>query len=132
MKRLIMLALSLTLLCLVGSLASSSQVAAASPFDAVCAANPDSAASTVCNSKDKNANPVTGPNGVAVKVIEILNIVIGVTAVVVIIVSGIRLVISSGDPASISGAKNAILYAVVGLVIAVTAQTIVVFVVKRL
>lgn len=58
--------------------------------------------------------------------------VIGAISVIMIIVGGIRYVISNGDSAQITAAKNTILYAVIGLAIAVLAYAIVNFVVTTL
>jgi hypothetical protein len=48
-----------------------------------------------------------------------------------IIIGGFRYVVSGGDSAGVEGAKNTILYAVIGLVVALLAQAIVVFVISR-
>ena len=58
--------------------------------------------------------------------------IIGAISVIMIIVGGIRYVISNGDSTQITAAKNTILYAVIGLVIAVLAYAIVRFVVDNL
>lgn len=63
--------------------------------------------------------------------LQIFSVVIGVIAVVMIIIGGFKYIISSGDPASVNGAKNTILYAVIGLVIAAFAQIIVQFVLVK-
>lgn len=48
-------------------------------------------------------------------------------SVLMIIIGGFRLVISNGDPQNISTAKNTIIFSVIGLVIALTAEAIVSF-----
>lgn len=52
----------------------------------------------------------------------------GIIAVILIIIGGIRYIISQGDEKAIEGAKNTILYAVVGLIVATLAFAIVTFV----
>lgn len=49
----------------------------------------------------------------------------GAIALLIITIAGFRYVASRGDPGSIAGAKSAILYAVVGLLVSVTAFSIV-------
>lgn len=66
--------------------------------------------------------------GLARKVINIFSIVVGAVSVIMIIVGGFRYVISGGDANGVTGAKNTILYAIVGLVIVLFAQVIVRFV----
>lgn len=65
---------------------------------------------------------------IAKRIINIFSIVVGVVAVIMIIVGGFRYIISGGDSSSVQGAKNTILYAIVGLVIVVFAQVIIRFV----
>ena len=60
--------------------------------------------------------------------INIILWVVGVSAVIVIIVAGLKYVTSAGNPSAISSAKTTILYAVIGLVIAILAYAIVNFV----
>jgi hypothetical protein len=64
-------------------------------------------------------------------VINVLLFVIGTLAVIMIIIGGIRYTISNGDSSQITSAKNTILYAVIGLVVALLAYAIVDFVVKQ-
>lgn len=61
-------------------------------------------------------------------IINILSILVGAVSVIMIIIGGFRYVISNGDSNGLSGAKNTILYAIVGLVIVIFAQSIVRFV----
>ena len=57
--------------------------------------------------------------------------VLGSIAVIVIIIAGITYSMSAGDPALVTKAKNSIIYAVIGLVIAISAYAIVNFVIKQ-
>lgn len=62
------------------------------------------------------------------KVINILSLIVGTVAVIMIIVGGLRYITSGGNDSSVTGAKNTILYAIIGLVIVALAQVIVHFV----
>ena len=62
---------------------------------------------------------------------NMLLFIIGAISVIVVIVGGLKYVTSDGDPGKIKGAKDTILYAVVGIVIAVLAYAIVNFVLGR-
>lgn len=55
-------------------------------------------------------------------VIEILSSIVGIIAVIMIVIAGIKYSSSGGDASSISSAKNTIIYALVGLVVAASAQ----------
>ncbi len=58
--------------------------------------------------------------------------IVGALALLMIIVSGLRYILSAGDPQRMSKAKDGIIYALVGIVIAITAEAIVNFVVARI
>ena len=64
--------------------------------------------------------------------LSILFGIIGALALLVIVVSGLRYITSAGDPEKTAKAKNGVVYALVGLAIAVSAEAIVAFVVNRL
>lgn len=70
--------------------------------------------------------------GIVTPVIEVLIFVIGAVSVVVIIISGFLYIISTGEPNNTKRAKDALLYAVIGLVVALFAQAIVTFVIQGL
>ncbi len=55
--------------------------------------------------------------------------VAGLIAVIVIIVGGIQYITAGGDPSKVAKAKNAILYAVIGLIIVILAAVITNFVI---
>lgn len=57
--------------------------------------------------------------------------IIGALAFLVIVISGLRYVLAGGDPQKAAKAKEGIVYALVGLAIAIGAQAIVSFVVKQ-
>ena len=57
--------------------------------------------------------------------------VLGAVSVIVIIIAGIFYATSNGDAALITKAKNTLLYAVVGLLVAIMAYAIVSFVISR-
>ena len=64
-------------------------------------------------------------------VINIFSWVVGIAAVIMIMVGGFKYITSQGDSGNISGAKNTILYAIVGLVVVAFAQIIVRFVISK-
>lgn len=82
---------------------------------------------TVCPSGDDK-----GLFGLAKPIINTLLVIAGIVAVIVIIVGGISYTVSAGDPAKVKKAKDTVLYAVIGLVVAILAFSIVNFVVDRL
>ena len=79
----------------------------------------------------KSTNPGSTLDNDIKAVLNILSIIVGIIAVIMIIVGGFRYVTSGGKEESVKGAKNAILYAIIGLVIVALAQIIVRFVLSK-
>jgi hypothetical protein len=75
--------------------------------------------------------PSTSVDSVIKTVINILSLVVGVVAVIMIIIGGLKYITSSGDSNNVSSAKNTILYAIIGLVIVALAQVLVRFVLDQ-
>ena len=88
---------------------------------------------SVCqdNAAAETENPLTGPNGILKRALNILSILIGIISVIVVLLSGMRFITANGDPQAIATARQSILFAVIGLVIAAISQIIVQFVLTR-
>ena len=71
---------------------------------------------------------VTEDDGLIKKVVNLLLWAIGIISVIMFIIGGIRYATSNGDSNQVTAAKNTIMYAVIGLVIAIFAYAIVNFV----
>ena len=114
-------------------LASGGTVAAFDLFGDPCKTAKDA---TVCNEsntgQNKSDNSIYGPHGIITKVANILAIFVGVAAVIVVVIAGIQYMTSTGDSTKVNNAKNAIIYAVVGLMVVVAARTIIVFMIGKL
>lgn len=67
-------------------------------------------------------------NGILSTVISILSYVVGIVAVIMIIYGGIKMVLSQGDSSSFGTGRNTVIYALIGVVVAVLAQVLVHFV----
>lgn len=126
--------LSLLTLVLVICFSSTSLVSAApspgfDPLGNPCAAAPDS---TLCKESLKpqtqGNNSLFGSNGVITKGTRLIAILVGVASTIMIMVGGLQYILASGDSTNINNAKNTILYAIIGLVVAIVAQAIVVFI----
>jgi hypothetical protein len=70
--------------------------------------------------------------GVMTLIINIFSIIVGFVAVVMIIIGGVKYITSGGDSSNISGAKNTIVYAIIGLIVVALAQVLVHFVLNKL
>lgn len=98
-------------------------------IDEQCAKAPDSA---VCQERNQSTNPISGSNGIVLNATRFIAVIAGVVSVIVIIISGIRFITSSGDPQSVTAARNTLLYAVIGLVVVIVAQALVAFIVTNI
>jgi hypothetical protein len=72
-----------------------------------------------------NGSGVTGALGAAV---NILSIIVGAAAILMIVVSGLKYITSGGDSNKITSAKNNLIYALIGVAVAALAQLLVHFV----
>ena len=71
-------------------------------------------------------------NDIVVTIINIMLWLIGILAVIMLIFGGIKYATSAGDSNKVTSAKNTIMYAVIGLVIAIFAYAIVNFVLNQI
>jgi len=123
------------LLSVVATLLFSSHAQAVfNPFADTCSSNPTA---TVCQEANKpsdasGANSIYGPGSILAKATTLISIIIGVASVIIIIIGGIKYTLSGGDPKSTESARNTVLYALIGVAIAVVAQSIVVFVINKI
>lgn len=101
---------------------------------ATAAASPQS---TVCNTLGAGSNCGSTPsngvdvNGAVTAVVNILSSVVGVIAVIMIIIAGIRFMTANGNSTSIANARSTMIYALVGLIVVAFAQVIVNYVLHR-
>lgn len=73
-----------------------------------------------------------GSEGIFKTIVNVLLFIIGAISVIMLIIGGIRYTVSGGDSSAVTAAKNTILYAVVGIVVAILAYAIVNFVITSL
>ena len=73
-----------------------------------------------------------GDTGAFRQVTNTILYIVGIIAVVMLIIGGIKYVVSGGDSKKVTDAKNTVLYAIIGLVIAFLAFAIVNFVISAL
>jgi len=64
--------------------------------------------------------------------INILSVIVGIAAVIMIMVCGLRMITSAGDSNGIASARTGIIYALVGLVVVAFAQFLVLFVLDKI
>lgn len=70
--------------------------------------------------------------GIFQTVTNILLFLVGAISVIMLIIGGIRYVVSGGDQSAVTSAKNTILYAIVGIIVAFLAYAAVQFVTNSL
>lgn len=70
-----------------------------------------------------------GASGTFSTITNVLLFIIGAIAVIMIVIGGMRYVLSGGDSNQITAAKNTILYAIIGIVVAILAYAAVNFVI---
>lgn len=70
-------------------------------------------------------------NNVIEVVVQMLSLVIGIVAVIMVMISGFKYITAAGDSTKVASAKNTLIYAIIGLVLVALAQFIVQFVIKK-
>jgi hypothetical protein len=80
-----------------------------------------------CGQANEDEQPSTlfGNGGIVTTIINVLLFIIGILCVIMIIFGGIRYTTSTGDKNRVDSAKNTIIYAVVGLIVAIVAYALV-------
>lgn len=82
----------------------------------------------------KDAQPSSAPTdlfgstGVFHTIANVLIFLVGAVAVIMLIIGGFRYVVSQGDAGSVKQAKDTILYAIIGIVVAIIAFAVVTFI----
>jgi hypothetical protein len=69
-----------------------------------------------------------GATGIFTTITNVLLFVVGAISVIMVIIGGLRYIISGGNTANVTTAKNTVLYAIIGIVVALFAYAIVNFV----
>lgn len=81
---------------------------------------------------DTNFYEVKADPSAVIKIAQLSFGVIGALALIFVIIGGIKFVMSQGEPQAVASARQTIIFAVIGLIIAVSAEAIVTFVLGRL
>ena len=76
------------------------------------------------------ATDLFGQSGMFRTITNVLLYLIGAISVIMLIIGGLRYVVSGGDSTAVQNAKNTILYAIVGIIVAILAYAIVSFVIS--
>lgn len=94
----------------------------------VCQANPNA---EFCQERDRERK-LYGSDGLLTMIAQLIAVAAGVVAVVMIVLAGFRFITAGGNPDSIGSARNTIIYALIGLAVAASAQILVAFVLSRI
>ncbi|MEO5690741.1 MAG: hypothetical protein ABIQ64_00975 [Candidatus Saccharimonadales bacterium] len=102
--------------------------AATNPLDSTCSQATLSGSDVCASRKDE----LFGPNSFWTRLINTMIMVVGLAATLMVIIGGLRYVLSGGDASQTKSAKDTILYSIVGIVIALMSYALVNFVVVEL
>ena len=81
---------------------------------------------------DECPEDLFGDNGIFKQITNVVLYIVGVIAVIMLIIGGVKYVVSGGDAKKVTDAKNTVLYAIIGLIVAFLAFAIVNFVITSL
>ncbi len=84
------------------------------------------------NTYNTNLPTVNANNGSLTSILQIVFGIIGSVAVIIIMVAALQFVTSGGNPESAKRARETIIFAVIGLIIVISAELIVTFALGKL
>jgi hypothetical protein len=103
--------------------------------------NSDTGSTTVCKEKGNSSNPLTGCSapdtsgnetgcgtGLLMKITNFIAYIAGAAAIIIIVVGGVRYILAGGNNDAVSGAKNSIVQALIGLAVIALAKIIITYV----
>jgi hypothetical protein len=82
-------------------------------------------------SKTCDPNAGTSVETVISNIIQLLSLIVGLIAVIMVIVGGLKYITANGDSGALTSARNTIIYALIGAVIVAVAQVLVHFVLRK-
>jgi hypothetical protein len=130
MKKLRQLLLSLAVLAPL--VMSSGALAAWNPLQGIDCTGTASKSAVCQDASHPRTNPLVGPDGLLVKIANVIAVIAGIAAVIIIILAGLRLVTSGGNTDDAVGARRAVIYAAVGLIVIALARAIIILILSRL
>ena len=130
-------AIRISLSTLIAGLVSLLPVAGAAALTLPAPIMAQSAQQQVCAGIGITGGNCSGSNG-ALQVnnalalaINLISLIVGVAAIIMIILAGLKFITSGGDTTKVASAKNSVIYALVGLVVVAFAQLIVHFIISK-
>ena len=82
--------------------------------------------------EDQPAELFGGDESIFRKITNTIIFLVGAIAVIMLIIGGVRYVVSAGSDEAVKGAKNTILYAIIGIVVALLAYAAVNFIIGQI
>lgn len=107
----------------------------AAPVHAADCANDDYTlknAAKCAKTSDQSESLFGGENGVFNTISKVLIFLVGAISVIMLIFGGVRYTVSGGDQKAVEAAKNTILYAIIGIIVAILAYAVVEFVISSI
>ena len=126
MLRKIITAFMVASIAFTGAVALATPSYAIDPLNDICVNDPGN---TICKSRTQK---LFGPGSIWTNIVNTMIFVVGAVSVIMVVVGGLKYTLSGGDSSGIKSAKDTILYAIIGLVIASFAYSIVNFVLSML
>ncbi len=113
--------------CLLVVAAPHSLAVSSDPLEEACSTNANTQASPLCQQAKTQGtkNPISGPSGVINKTADVIALITGIGAIIMILIGGLFYVTSAGNAESAAKAKARIISALIGLVVVAAAWAIV-------
>lgn len=79
----------------------------------------------------EQSDPIGGKGGLVSDITDVVSVVAGIVAVVMIMVGGFKYITAGGDSSKVTSAKHTIIYALIGIIVVAMAQFLVQFVLQK-
>ncbi len=113
-------------------MATSLQYVAAADTGANCDVNGGIKAGIDCANPGTTSKGLFAAGGIFSTIANTLIFIVGAVSVIMLIIGGLRYVLSGGESSAVKGAKDTILYSIIGIIVAVLSYAAVSFVLTRL
>jgi len=136
MRRLRSAVAIVSILGMIGAFFATTPTHAADPFNTACnnpqvKSLPEDKKPAACR-EDGTKDPLSGgKEGLFYRIAQVISVLAGAIAVIMIIIGGINMMTSGGDSQKFSNGRNTLIFAAVGLIIVVLAQALITFVINK-
>lgn len=132
MRRLVNLLSIAALFTVLLSVGTHNIVSAYDPYNGLCQQAETNSGEAPSTCTPVSTNPLSGDGSLLSKATNIVSLVAGIVAVVMLMFNGVKMMLSSGDTAKFTQSRTNIIWISVGIVVIILARTIIRLILERI